>query len=47
MLVSALGDYVEDFTANDIQIDQWNGRIIKENVKLKSSALDWLFRSLL
>jgi vacuolar protein sorting-associated protein 13A/C len=46
MLVGALDEYVEDFTANDIQIDQWNGRIAKENVKLRSTALDWIFTSI-
>jgi vacuolar protein sorting-associated protein 13B len=45
MLVSFLDDYVEDFTANDIQIDQWNGRIAKDNVKLRATALDYVFAS--
>jgi len=34
---------LQDFTAHDIVIDQWNGRIAKENVKFKKDA----FRSLL
>lgn len=46
MLVSLLGGYVEDFTADDIMIDQWNGRVAKENVKLKSTALEGLTTSL-
>jgi TRAP-type C4-dicarboxylate transport system permease large subunit len=45
LLVGLLDEYVEDFTANDIQIDQWNGRIAKENVKLRSTAFDWIFQS--
>ena len=47
LLVGLLDEYVEDFTANDIQIDQWNGRIAKENVKLRSTAFDWIFQSAL
>jgi hypothetical protein len=46
MLVGMLDPIVEDFTSDDIQIDQWNGRIAKDNVKLRSTALDSIFRSL-
>lgn len=41
-LVDYAGDYIEDFTAEDINIDSWQGKIIKEHVELKKSALSWL-----
>ena len=41
-IVSALDAYVEDFTANDIHIDLLKGRIEKNNVKLRSNALELL-----
>lgn len=46
LLAGILDAYVEDFSAKDIQIDQWNGRIAKDNVKLRPTALDWVWRSL-
>ena len=46
VLVGMLDNFVEDFTSNDIVIDYQNGRIAKYNVKLKSTAMDWIFKSL-
>ena len=46
VLVGMLDNFVEDFTSNDIVIDYQNGRIAKDNVKLKSTAMDWIFKSL-
>mmetsp|Transcript_11923 Transcript_11923/g.18395 ORF Transcript_11923/g.18395 Transcript_11923/m.18395 type:complete len:127 (+) Transcript_11923:3-383(+) len=39
-IVKEFGAYLEDFTADDIQIDNWNGTIVKENVILKATALE-------
>jgi hypothetical protein len=45
LIVDALGTYVEDFTEEDIQIDNWNGVVIKEDCIIKKSALQSIMRS--
>ena len=46
--MSALGEFIEvnisltiiqDFTDNDVRIDNWNGKIVKENMIFKKTAL--------
>ena len=44
MIVSELGYLVEDFTEKDIVIDGWNGKIRKENVKLRQEPFEDLMR---
>ena len=46
LIVGALETYIEDFTANDIEMDSWFGKISKENVKFKHNAFEGLFRFL-
>jgi hypothetical protein len=47
LIVRLLGNYIEDFTVDDIVIDKWNGQVIKENVALKKTALESLCMSLI
>ena len=47
LITENLDFLVEDFTEQDIKIDKWNGRIQKENLKLKSTALEGLTEMLL
>ena len=37
---------MQDFTESDIVIDRWNGRIHKENVKIKRDAFEGLTKSI-
>ena len=41
-----LSSVIEDFTAEDIVFDAWNGTILKENVKFKKPAFEGAFRGL-
>lgn len=45
VIVSNVGNLIEDFTEDDIVIDRWNGRIQKENVKIKKDAFEWLTKT--
>jgi len=47
LIVGALGSYVEDFTEQDIQIDNWKGEILKENMIMKKDALQSLMGALI
>ena len=42
LITDNLDFLIEDFSEDDIEIDKWNGRIQKENVKLKKNSFEWL-----
>ena len=46
LIVSSMECYIEDFTEQDIKIDNWNGIVVKENAVIKITALQSLMRSL-
>ena len=39
LLVALGGNYLEDFTEEDIQVDNWNGLVVKESCVVKTTAL--------
>ena len=45
LIVYVLGDYIEDFTEDAIEIDNWNGVVVKESCLVKPTALQSLMRS--
>lgn len=47
IIVGALGNYIEDFTEADVQIDTWNGIVVKDSCVIKTAALQPLSRSAL
>jgi len=47
LIVSSLGDYIEDFTEDDVTIDNWNGVVVKHNCVVKPTALRSLMIKLL
>lgn len=46
IIVDAFMHLLEDFTEKDIQVDSWNGIIIKENAVFKKTALEGFLASL-
>lgn len=42
-----LGGIIEDFTDDDFVLDKWNGNMIKENVKIKKTAFEYLFGTMI
>ena len=45
LLVALGGNYLEDFTEDDIQVDNWNGLVVKESCVVKTTALQSLMRA--
>lgn len=43
LLATVLGNIVEDFTANEIQINKWIGTVEKSNLVIKESFVNNLF----
>jgi hypothetical protein len=39
LIVDSLGNYIEDFTHDDVKIDKWNGVVVKEHCVVKQNAL--------
>mgnify|MGYP002630922391 CR=1 FL=1 len=46
LIVSALGNFIEDFTQDDVKIDNWNGVVIKESCIVKANAIQSMMRSM-
>lgn len=44
LLVALGGDYLEDFTEEDVQVG-WDGRVVKEGCVVKAAALQSLMRA--
>ena len=47
LIIYVIGQYVEDFTENDVQIDHYQGCVIKENMVIKKTALESIMRSII
>lgn len=47
LIVRSMGSYIEDFTSDDIQIDNWNGVVTKQSCIMKKSALQSTMRKLI
>jgi hypothetical protein len=44
IIIDAFKHCIEDFTDNDIQIDQWNGVVVKENAVFKKNTLEMFLK---
>jgi len=42
IIMKIMGEFVEDFSEKEIQVNKWSGKVLKEGCNIKKSALDQL-----